>query len=82
MAGKVLEATVIKLLISLRDPIILFNVVTSWMTFAVLNRPVAATIADETAAKEGDGFIWWTSLIMSIFVTILTGLVVAKYILS
>jgi hypothetical protein len=82
MAGKVLEATVIKMLIALRDPIILFNVVTTWMTFAVLNRPVAATVADEKAAKEGDSFIWWQSLIMSIFITILSGLVVAKYVLS
>jgi uncharacterized membrane-anchored protein len=82
MAGKVLEASVIKILIALRDPIILFNVITSWMTFAVLNRPVAATVQAETTAKEGDGFIWWTSLIMSIFITILIGLVFAKYVLA
>lgn len=81
MAGKALEATAIKFLLALRDPIIIFNAVTLWMTFAILNRPaVAMTVDEATTAKEADGFIWTTTLIMSIFFTLLSGLVVMKYV--
>ena len=81
MAGKLIEAGVIKILIALRDPLILFNVVTAWMTFAILNRPAVAMTADEAATeKEGDGFIWTINLITSIFLTILAGLVIMKYV--
>lgn len=80
MAGKLIEAGVIKILIALRDPLILFNVVTAWMTFAVLNRPASTTTAEAETAKEGTEFVWTINLITSIFLTILAGLVIMKYV--
>ena len=80
MAGKLIEAGVIKILIALRDPLILFNVVTAWMTFAVLNRPASTTKEEAETAKEGTEFVWTINLITSIFLTILAGLVIMKYV--
>ena len=83
MAGKVLEATVIKMLIALRDPIIIFSVITSWMTFAILNREPTTTQTAADDWKDGTwNFVWTVNLSMAIFITMLAGLVVMKYVIN
>ncbi len=56
-----------------RDPIIVLLVVSSWMTFSVLNRPLGT---EHDAISDT---VYWGTLVMAIFSSFFMGLLFLRY---
>jgi hypothetical protein len=64
MAAKITEEIIYRIFLAIKDPLILFNFATAWITFSVLNRPVG-----EPRDQIFD-FTWSWNLFVAIFLTI------------
>jgi hypothetical protein len=73
MAGRAIEGGIFSILTTLKDPLVIFSLITSWMTFSVLNRPVGEP------KDEISDWVWGVNLGESIFITLWAILVILKY---
>jgi hypothetical protein len=64
MAAKITEEIMYRFLLVLKNPIVLVNFATAWITFSVLNRPVGEP------RDEIFNFTWSWNLFVAIFLTI------------